>query len=244
MTSAEPLVLVIDDEPPIRRFLRAALPGHGFRLAEAATAREGLEQILALRPEVVLLDLGLPDRDGLELLAELRGWSSVPVVILSARDRERDKVTALDAGADDYVSKPFGVEELVARLRVALRHAAAAGSGGAPQVWESGELRVDLAARVVTVAGDEVHLTPIEFKILAFLVKHAGKVVTHRQLLHAVWGPEYGDEAHYLRVYMAQLRRKLEPAPARPVHLLTEPGVGYRLREGSVRAAPPGVELS
>jgi two-component system, OmpR family, KDP operon response regulator KdpE len=229
MTAVEPLVLVIDDEPAIQRFLRAALPGHGFRLATAATAAEALDRIVNLRPDVVLLDLGLPDRDGLELLRELRGWSSVPVVILSARDREHDKVIALDAGADDYVSKPFGVEELLARLRVALRHATSSGSGE-PPIFESGELRVDVAARIVTVAGREVHLTPIEFKVLALLVRYAGKVLTHRQILRAVWGPEYGDEAHYLRVYVAQLRRKLEPEPARPRWLLTEPGVGYRLR--------------
>jgi two-component system, OmpR family, KDP operon response regulator KdpE len=238
MTSAEPLILVVDDEPPIQRFLRAALPGHGFRLAEAATAAEALEKIVSLRPDVVLLDLGLPDRDGLDLLRDLRGWSSVPVVILSARDREHDKVIALDAGADDYVSKPFGVSELLARLRVALRHAATVGSAE-PPVFSSGALRVDLAARVVTVAGREVHLTPIEFKLLAHLVRHAGKVLTHRQLLRAVWGPEYGDEAHYLRVYMAQLRRKIEPEPARPRWFLTEPGVGYRLRPADEGAPDP-----
>jgi two-component system KDP operon response regulator KdpE len=236
MTAVDPLVLVVDDEPAIQRFLRAALPGHGFRLAEAGTAAEALDKLIALRPDVVLLDLGLPDRDGLELLRELRGWSSVPVVILSARDREHDKVIALDAGADDYVSKPFGVGELLARLRVALRHAATAGSAE-PPVFESGELRVDIAARVVTVAGSEVHLTPIEFKILSMLVRHAGKVLTHRQILRSVWGPEYGDEAHYLRVYMAQLRRKIEPEPARPRWFLTEPGVGYRLRPADESAS-------
>ena len=226
--STEPLVLVIDDEPPIRRFLHAALSSCGFRTAEAGTAAEGLESIIALRPDVVLLDLGLPDRDGLELLRELRGWSSVPVVILSARDREHDKVTALDSGADDYVSKPFAVGELLARLRVSLRHAAT-GPAALPE-FVNGDLRVDLAARNVAVAGREVHLTPIEYKVLAFLIRHAGKVVTHRQILREVWGPEYGDEAHYLRVYMAQLRRKLEPEPARPRWLQTEMGVGYRLR--------------
>jgi two-component system, OmpR family, KDP operon response regulator KdpE len=242
MTSAEPLVLVVDDEPPILRFLRAALPSHGFRLAEAESAGEALAKVVALRPDVVLLDLGLPDRDGLDLLRELRGWSTVPVVILSAREGERDKVTALDAGADDYISKPFGIEELLARLRVALRHAATAGDPGVPPVFADGSLRVDLAARVVTLAGTEVHLTPIELKVLAFLVRHVGKVVTHRQLLHAVWGPEYGDEAHYLRVYMAQLRRKLEADPARPRWLQTVPGVGYRLRrneEGETGGAAP-----
>jgi two-component system, OmpR family, KDP operon response regulator KdpE len=230
MASIEPLVLVVDDEAPIRRFLHAALTGQGFRYAEAATAAEALEKLIALKPDIVLLDLGLPDRDGLELLREMRGWSSVPVVVLSARDREPDKVTALDSGADDYLSKPFGVGELVARLRVALRHAIAASSGGAPPVFVDGDLTVDLAARHVIVAGREVHLTPHEFRLLAMLVKHAGKVLTHRQLLREVWGPEYGDENHYVRVYMAQLRRKIEADPARPRWLQTEPGVGYRLR--------------
>ncbi len=230
MASNEPLVLVVDDEAPIRRFLHAALSGHGFRYAEASTAAEALEKLIALKPDILLLDLGLPDRDGLDLLHELRGWSSVPVVVLSARDREPDKVTALDTGADDYLSKPFGASELLARLRVALRHAAAAGAGGAPAVFVNGDLSVDVAARRVAVAGREVHLTPHEFKLLALLVKHAGKVLTHRQLLRDVWGPEYGDENHYVRVYMAQLRRKLEADPARPQWLQTEPGVGYRLR--------------
>ncbi len=239
MTSVEPLALVVDDEPPILRFLRAALPSHGFRVAEAQTAATALEKIIALRPDVVLLDLGLPDRDGLDLLRELRGWSSVPVVVLSAREREHDKVTALDAGADDYITKPFGVGELLARLRVALRHAATSGADQ-PALFVSGDLRVDVAARVVSVAGREVHLTPIEFKLLALLARHAGKVMTHRQLLREVWGPEYGNEAHYLRVYMAQLRRKIEPEPAHPRWLLTEPGVGYRLRpaDEGARGAP------
>lgn len=229
MAANEALVLAVDDEVPIRRFLRAALTTKGFRYAEAANAADAVEKLIALKPDVVLLDLGLPDRDGLDLLRELRGWSRVPVVVLSARDREADKVVALDAGADDYLSKPFGVDELLARLRVALRHAAAVGSDGAAAVYRSGELAVDVASRRVTVAGREVHLTPHEFRLLAQLVKHAGKVLTHRQLLREVWGPEYGDENHYVRVYMAQLRRKLEADPARPRWLRTEPGVGYRL---------------
>jgi two-component system, OmpR family, KDP operon response regulator KdpE len=228
--SIEPLVLVIEDDAPILRFLRITLTSHGFRYAEATTAGEALARFPELRPDLVVLDLGLPDRDGIELLHELRGFSAVPVVVLSARDREHDKVVALDAGADDYLSKPFGVGELLARLRVALRHAAAAGSGGAPPEFVNGDLKVDVAARVVTVSGREVHLTPHEFKLLATLVRHAGKVLTHRQLLHEVWGPEYGDENHYVRVYMAQLRSKLESDPARPRWLQTEPGVGYRLR--------------
>jgi len=223
----EPLVLIVDDEPPIRHFLRATLAAHGFRVVEAATAGEALEKLAASPPEVVLLDLGLPDRDGLDVLVELRGWSTVPVIVLSARQREPDKVAALDAGADDYLSKPFGTDELLARMRVALRHAAR--PGGASPVYRAGELVVDLEARLVTVHGKEVHLTPHEFKLLAALVKKAGKVLTHRQLLREVWGPEYGDESHYVRVYMAQLRRKLESDPARPRYLRSEPGVGYRL---------------
>ncbi len=225
--ASEPLVLVIDDEAPIRRFLRTTLSTRGFRVAEAATAGEALEKLAASPPDVVLLDLGLPDRDGLEVLAELRGWSSVPVIVLSARQQEPDKVVALDAGADDYLSKPFGTSELLARLRVALRHAAR--PGGASPVYQAGELVVDLEARLVTVRGKAVHLTPHEFKLLATLVQKAGRVLTHRQLLREVWGPEYGDENHYLRVYMAQLRRKLERDPARPRYLTSEPGVGYRL---------------
>jgi len=228
--SSEPLVLVIEDDAPILRFLKITLTSHGFRYAEAVTASAALDRFTELKPDIALLDLGLPDRDGIELLHELRSFSSVPVVVLSARDREHDKVVALDAGADDYLAKPFGVAELLARLRVALRHAAAAGAGGAPPVFVNGDLKVDVTARVVSVAGCEVHLTPHEFRLLATLVKHAGKVLTHRQLLHEVWGPEYGDENHYVRVYMAQLRAKLEADPARPRWLQTEPGVGYRLR--------------
>lgn len=231
MTGPAPTVLVVEDDLPIRRFLRAALGEGGYRLKEVTTAAQALEALVSEPPDLVLLDLGLPDRDGIELLRELRGWSQVPVIVVSAREREHDKVAALDAGADDYLSKPFGVGELRARMRVALRHAAVSGGPAGAAVFEAGELRVDLAARLVTVAGREVHLTPHEFGLLALLVKHAGKVVTHRQLLHEVWGPEYGSENHYVRVYMAQLRRKLEADPARPRHIRTEPGIGYRLVE-------------
>jgi len=229
MVSAQPLVLIVDDEAPIRRFLRASLGGEGYRVVEAATAAEALEKIATQRPDVVVLDLGLPDRDGVALTREVREWSPVPIVVLSVRDRETDKVAALEAGADDYLTKPFGVGELLARLRVALRHAAATGRGGEQPVFAAGELRVDLARRQVFVGGSEVRLTPIEYKLLAVLVANAGKVLTHRQLLHQVWGPEYGDENHYVRVYVAQLRHKLETDPARPRYLRTEPGVGYRL---------------
>ena len=229
MVSTEPLVLIVDDELPIRRFLRVSLAGEGYRVVEAATAAEALQQIAAQRPDVVVLDLGLPDRDGLTLTREVREWSSVPIVVLSVRDRESDKVAALEAGADDYLTKPFGVGELMARLRVALRHAAIAGGTADEPMFSTGELRVDLARRQVFVAEREIRLTPIEYKLLALLVKNAGKVLTHRQLLRQVWGPEYGDENHYVRVYVAQLRRKIEADPARPRYLRTEPGVGYRL---------------
>jgi len=229
MVSAEPLVLVVDDEAPIRRFLRASLAGEGCRVAEAATAAEALEKVAALRPDVVVLDLGLPDRDGVAVIREVREWSQVPIVVLSVRDRENDKVAALEAGADDYLTKPFGVGELMARLRVALRHASAAEGGAEEPVFTSGDLRVDLNRRQVFVGARELRLTPIEYKLLAVLVKNAGKVLTHRQLLQKVWGPEYGDESHYVRVYVAQLRHKIEEDPARPRYLRTEPGVGYRL---------------
>jgi two-component system, OmpR family, KDP operon response regulator KdpE len=229
VTASPPLVVIVDDEPEIRRFLRATLASNGFRVTETANAAQGMEAIAAQRPDLVVLDLGLPDRDGVDLLRELREWSRVPVVVLSVRDREHDKVAALDAGADDYLTKPFGVGELLARVRVALRHAAQAGSGQVAPVFSVGDLRVDLVRRQVSVGAVEVHLTPLEYKLLALLVKHAGKVVTHRQLLRDVWGPEYGGENHYLRVYMAQLRHKLEADPARPRYLRTEPGVGYRL---------------
>lgn len=228
MSSTAPLVLIIEDEPGIRRFLRVTLSSHEYRVSEAACAEDGLKHAAADRPDLVILDLGLPDRDGMEVLKEIREWSSVPVVVLTARDTEKAKVQALDGGADDYLTKPFGAEELLARLRVALRHALRS-SGPEEPVFVTGGLKVDLAARVVTIEGREVHLTPIEFRLLATLVKHAGKVLTHRQLLNAAWGPEYGFEAHYLRVYMAQLRRKLEADSADPRYLKTEPGVGYRL---------------
>jgi two-component system, OmpR family, KDP operon response regulator KdpE len=225
-----PLILLIEDEPQMRRFLRTALTAHDYRLVEAVTAKEGLAQAAARNPDVILLDLGLPDRDGLEVTRELREWTGTPIIVLSARGREQDKVAALDVGADDYLTKPFGVEELLARMRVALRHAALP-PGEAPEpIYESGGLRMDLAERRVWRNGEEVHLTPTEYKLLATLVRHAGKVLTHRQLLKEVWGTNYLNQSHYVRVYLAQLRQKIEPDPARPRLLLTEPGVGYRLR--------------
>jgi two-component system KDP operon response regulator KdpE len=227
MSEPRPVVVLIEDEPQIRRLLRAVLPEQGFTLHEAETGKQGLVEVATRKAEVVILDLGLPDMDGVQVVARLREWTHVPVIILSARAQEQDKIAALDAGADDYVTKPFGIGELLARLRVALRHAATR-EGGA-QVFESGGLRMDLAARRVELDGREVHLTPIEYRLLAVLVRNAGKVLTHRQLLKEVWGPAFVEHAHYLRIYMAQLRRKLEADPAQPRLLLTEPGVGYRL---------------
>jgi two-component system KDP operon response regulator KdpE len=225
---------VVEDDPQIRRFLRATLPAHGYRLFEADTGGEGLTQAATRVPEVILLDLGLPDLDGLEFIARVREWSPMPIIVLSARGLERDKVAALDAGADDYLTKPFGVEELLARLRVALRHRTTIGSGAAgTAVFATGDLSVDLAGHIVRVGGREVRLTPTEFRILALLVKHAGKVVTHRHLLVQVWGPGSAENTHYLRVQMHGLRHKLEATPARPRYLITEPGVGYRLRDES-----------
>jgi two-component system, OmpR family, KDP operon response regulator KdpE len=225
-----PLILLIEDEPQMRRFLRAALGGHDYRLVEAATAKEGLAHAAGRNPDVILLDLGLPDTDGLEVTRQLREWTRTPVIVLSARGREQDKVAALDLGADDYLTKPFGVEELLARIRVALRHSSL-GPGAVPEpVFEVGELKVDLGQRQVFRAGQEIHLTPTEYKLLVALVRHAGKLLTHRQLLQEVWGSNFITQTHYLRIYIMQLRQKIEPDPARPRLLLTEPGVGYRFK--------------
>jgi two-component system, OmpR family, KDP operon response regulator KdpE len=229
LSDSDPLILVIEDELPIRRFLRATPANHAYRLTEASTGNDGLAQAAERRPELIILDLGLPDMDGLEVTRRLREWSATPIIVLSARGQEGDKIAALDAGADDYLTKPFGVGELLARMRVALRHAARVGNESDESIFIVGELRVDLARRHVQLGGAEVHLTPIEYKLLTTLIQHAGKVLTHQQLLRQVWGPAYSDEAHYLRVYMGQLRHKLEANPARPRYLLTEPGVGYRL---------------
>jgi len=224
-----PSVLVIEDEAPIRRFLRTGLESQDFQVVEASTGREGLAQAATRAPDVVLLDLGLPDMDGFEVVHRLREWSAVPIIVLSARGQERDKVQALDAGADDYVTKPFSMGELLARMRVALRHRARTQTGES-SIVEAANLKIDLERRVVTVGGTEVRLTPIEYRLLAMLGKHAGKVLTHDLLLREVWGPGYTSQHHYLRVYMAQLRHKIEANPARPRLLMTEPGVGYRLR--------------
>ncbi|HUY88157.1 MAG TPA: response regulator [Pirellulales bacterium] len=227
-----PLILLIEDEAPIRKFVRVALENEGYRLAEAETGEKALSLAADQPPELAILDLGLPDMDGLDLLRRLREWSSAPVLVLSARGQEKDKVAALDAGADDYLTKPFGVGELLARVRVALRHSARLGQGAkAEAAFAVGDLSVDLAARRVFLGQSEVHLTPIEYRLLTVLVQHAGKVLTHRFLLKEVWGPGHAEEVHYLRVFMAGLRRKLEIEPSQPRYLLTEQGVGYRLRD-------------
>jgi len=228
MTSDRATVLVIDDEPPIRRLLRTTLAAQDYRVIEAADGREGLSLLRHERPDVLVLDLGLPDIDGLELIRQIRAESPVPIVVLSSRDDEKGKVEALDLGADDYVTKPFGMEELVARLRAALRHRLQQ-QGGRP-LFRSGDLTVDLVRRIVTVRGEEVKLSPKEYDLLQQFVLHAGKVLTHRHLLREVWKDETGGDVQYLRVYVRQLRQKIETDPERPAHILTEPGVGYRLQ--------------
>lgn len=222
-------VLVVDDEPAIVRALRTNLMGHGFEVETAVNAADGLDAYHRRRPDVIILDLGLPDMDGTEVIRRIRAEGNTPVIVLSVRGAERDKVEALHLGADDYVTKPFGVDELLARIRVALRHAAGPAAGAEP-VFRFGELEVDVERREVRVRGEEVHLTPTEYKLLRTFISNPDKVLTDRMLLQAAWGPDYGDEIHYLHVYVARLRQKLEPDPQRPRHLITEPGVGYRLR--------------
>lgn len=225
------LVLLVEDENQMRRFLKVALESDGYRYVEAGTAGEGLSQAATRNPDVVLLDLGLPDMDGLEFIGRLREWSPVPIIVISAREQESDKVRALDSGADDYLTKPFGVSELLARVRVAIRHAEARKSGREESSFSAGDLRIDFTKRQVFLGAGEVHLTPLEYKLLLVLVRNAGKVVTHRQLLKEVWGPSYVEHTQYLRVYMTQLRHKLESDPARPRYLFNEPGVGYRFKD-------------
>ena len=228
MTEPAIRVLIVDDEPQIRRFLRASLSAHGCRVVEASCGREAIALTTTERPELLLLDLGLPDMDGLEVIRRLREWSTVPIIVISVRGQEAEKIAALDGGADDYVTKPFGMGELLARLRAALRHRLQAEVG--EPLFHSGALSADLLRRVVSVEGREVKLTPKEYDLLRTLVTHAGKVVTHQYLLREVWGPGSLYETHYLRVYIGQLRQKIEPDPAQPRYILTEPGVGYRLR--------------
>lgn len=230
MTHLPPTVVVIEDDPQLRRFLRTGLGSEGFRVFEADAGRQGVVEVGTRKPDMVILDLGLPDMDGVAVVKAIREWSALPILILSARDAERDKIEALDAGADDYLTKPFGLGELLARLRVALRHAAAVPGTNPAELFSTGKLAVDLGKRLVFVEGAEVHLTPVQYRLLALLVRHAGKVLTHRQIIKEVWGPAHVHNTHYPRIYMSQLRQKLEADPARPEHLLTESGVGYRLK--------------
>ncbi len=228
MSDNAPTVVLIEDEKQIRRFVRDALETEGFRVFEAETVRQGLVEAGTRKPDLIILDLGLPDRDGIDFIRDLRNWSELPLIVLSARTNEADKIAALDAGADDYLTKPFGVGELLARARVALRRREKAGDDGASEV-AFGTVWIDLINRVVKRDGQTVHLTPIEYRLLTLLVRNAGKVLTHRQILREVWGPSHVESSHYLRIYMGQLRHKLEDNPAQPRWLLTEAGVGYRL---------------
>jgi two-component system, OmpR family, KDP operon response regulator KdpE len=227
MTDTNQRILVVDDEAPIRRYLRAALSGHGFVIYEAASGQEALNAVIADRPDIIILDLGLPDIDGIEVTRRLREWTQIPIIILSVREAEQDKIAALDAGADDYLTKPFGTGELMARMRVALRRLA---SSPDEPVLQVDELQMDLSRRVVTMRGEEISLTPTEYDILRLLMQNAGKVITHHHLLRQVWGTAYESEMHILRVNISNLRRKIEPDAARPTYIHTEPGVGYRLR--------------
>lgn len=230
MSNPVPVAVIVEDEPQIRRFVRGALEGEGWQVHEAETMRRGLTEAGTRKPDLIVLDLGLPDGDGLELIRDVRGWSPVPIIVLSARADEADKIAALDAGADDYLTKPFGVGELLARVRANLRRPrAASGAEEAETQFRFGDVEVDRQARLVRRAGQEVHLTPIEYRLLSVLMANAGRVLTHRQLLREVWGPSHAEQNHYLRIYMGHLRQKLEADPAQPRHLLTETAVGYRL---------------
>ena len=227
MAEPRPTILLVEDEPEIRRFMRATLGAEGYRVVESPSGRRGSIDAATHKPDLAIVDLGLPDFDGVEVIRRIRAWSPMPIIVLSARVHERSKIGALDAGADDYVTKPFAIGELLARIRAGLRHVVRAPSGGQVMAFE--DATIDLEARRVTRGGKEIRLTPIEFRLLAALARHAGMVVTQRQLLTEVWGPTHADDTHYLRIYMKQLRDKLEADPIRPRHLLTETGVGYRL---------------
>jgi two-component system, OmpR family, KDP operon response regulator KdpE len=219
-------ILIIDDETQIRRFLRVSLTSHGYEVRDVGTGQAGLDEVVIFNPELVILDLGLPDISGIEVLSLIRDWSKIPIIILSVKEREIDKITALDNGADDYVTKPFGMGELLARMRAALRHSA--GVGEEP-ILRFDDLVIDLPHRQIKAAGEEIKLTPIEYELMKNLALNAGKVLTHKFLLRAVWGPAYENDIQYLRVFMGQIRRKIETDPSRPRHIITEPGVGYRL---------------
>jgi two-component system, OmpR family, KDP operon response regulator KdpE len=230
MAKTDPVIIVIEDDPSIRRFLRTSLGTHGFSVFEADTGKQAIVEVGVRKPDLVILDLGLPDMDGIDVIKAIRTWSAVPIIILSARSSEQQKIDALDVGADDYLTKPFGFGELLARMRVALRHSIRSQEQSQTDVFITANLKVDLVNRVVSVDDLEIHLTPIQYRLLTVLVKHAGKVMTHQQILKEVWGPSYQENAHYLRIYMSQLRQKLETDPTQPKFLLTESGVGYRLK--------------
>ncbi|MDD5274430.1 MAG: response regulator [Methylovulum sp.] len=230
MTQSNPIIVVIEDDPAIRLFLRTGLGAHGFKVFEADRGQQGIIEAGVRKPDLIILDLGLPDMDGVEVIKSIRGWSAMPIIILSARSLEQHKINALDAGADDYLTKPFGLGELLARIRVALRHATSSPAQDDAGMFVTGDLKVDLLKRLVQVGDRDVHLTPIQYRLLALLIKNAGKVLTHHYILKEVWGPSYKDNSHYLRIYMSQLRQKLEADPTQPHYLLTESGVGYRLK--------------
>ncbi|WP_045226901.1 response regulator [Methyloterricola oryzae] len=230
MSSQEPVIVVIEDDPPIRRFLRTGLGSHGFKVFEADTGQRGIIEADTRKPDLIILDLGLPDMDGITVVKAVREWSQTPILILSARDAEQQKIDTLDAGADDYLTKPFSLGELLARIRVALRHASRTPGNDPSGIFVAGDLKVDLQNRRVYLKDQEVTLTPIQYRLLSVLVKHAGKVLTHHQLVTEVWGPSHGDCLHYPKIYMSQLRQKLEEDPAHPQHLVTVSGIGYRLK--------------
>lgn len=229
-TNSNPVIVVIEDDPAIRQFLRTGLGTHGFKVFEADKGQRGIIETEIRKPDFIILDLGLPDMDGVEVIKAIRKWSAMPIIVLSARSNEQHKIEALDAGADDYLTKPFGLGELLARIRVAMRHSLNNPAQSQDNVFTTGALKVDLLKRQVFVNDEEIHLTPLQYRLLAVLVKNAGKVLTHQYLLKEIWGPSYKDNSHYLRIYMSQLRQKLEIEPTQPQYLLTESGVGYRLK--------------
>lgn len=230
MTKTAAVIIVIEDDPPIRRFLRTGLSTQNFTVFEADTGKQGIIEVETRKPDLLILDLGLPDMDGVEVIKAIRAWSAIPIIILSARSSEQHKIDALDAGADDYLTKPFGFGELLARIRVALRHAIKPQEHIQAGVFVTANLKVDLHNRLVSIDDQEIHLTPIQYRLLTVLVQHAGRVLTHQQILKEVWGPSYAENAHYLRIYMSQLRQKLEADSTQPRFLLTESGIGYRLK--------------
>jgi two-component system KDP operon response regulator KdpE len=230
MDTTETVILIIEDDPHIRKFLKTGLATHNFKIFEATTAQAGITEAADRKPDLIILDLGLPDMDGIQVVRALRQWTALPIIILSARSAEHSKIEALDAGADDYLIKPFSLGELLARIRVALRHAVSTREQDQSGIFENEGLKVDLINRQVLIDGREIHLTPIQYRLLVMMVRNAGRVLTHQQILKEIWGPTYTENAHYLRIYMSQLRQKIEVDPAQPKYLLTESGVGYRLK--------------